>query len=235
MITTSPQPTILQKAFDECFPPDWCIQILKALNTAWIESHEYCRSRKFGVDPGKDVVAHLLRARVETEIFRVSSSFPNIKAESRKNIAKTTSHTYVEAQSNDGQRMILTASAVHNPQARPRKAEFRDVLNTNGQLDLFNIQSPIEDNIVYGLLLYGSPQAVSPGFINIAFPDGKLRRYVESIHLMARYPGIINNPISEENDITPKRPQPVKVAPEEEIQKEQSPRIRPRRKAVGDQ
>jgi hypothetical protein len=224
------QKSVLEQLFEDCYPADWCVQILQALNDVWRESRDHCRSMKFGADEGHDLLSHYCRARFETELRRISSNFPCMAAESRKNCVRTYSHTYVNSTNSRGESLVLTASAVRRPNDKPRCAEFRSVYNANGQIELFPDNNKPDDTAKYGLLLYGPPQANSLAFVKVAFPSSHWQKYVEVVDLIARYPGVISIPVPDPVDIPAPALPPIKIAPEEEIQKDIKPRIRPRRK-----
>jgi hypothetical protein len=226
--------SVTVQLFDDCFPAAWSIQVLTALDALWRESREYCRSMKFGVDEGHDLVSHHIRARFETELRRISEAF-GINAESCKNRLRTASHTCIKAKSPNGDSMILTASAVRSCREKPRRADFRHVYNENGQLSLWDDQPEVEDKATYGVILYGAPQAHTPSFVTIAFPSIHWKKYVDYIDLTARYPGVVSTSVLEEIEISAPSVQPIHIAPEEDIQKDQKPRIRPRRKSVGEE
>lgn len=210
---------------------------MQATEKSFQECHESGLSLGFDEGAAKAALPQMICQLIQTKVFQIANSFPNMEAERCQTNASGAFFTCVKAKSSTGQRVIFTISSVHTPKEIPRAAAHRNMLNSNrhleGQCELFETSSHKEDD-TYAVLIYGSPQASIPGFINIAFPDEKWTKYIHSIPL-PYCPGIISHPIPEENDITPKHPQPVKVAPEEEIKKEQSPRIRPRRKAVGDE
>jgi hypothetical protein len=228
--------SVTAQLFDECFPEEWCIQVLAALNEVWRESREHCRSGKFGVNEGRDLVSHYIRAQFETKLRRISEPF-DVNAESRQNRRKTASHTYIKASNTNGDSMILTASAVRSYKARPRRADFRHVYNLNGQFQLWEPlpQADTSSDPIYGLILYGPPQANAPSFVTVGFPSKHWKGYVERIDLMARYPGVVSTDIPEEIVIPMPALKLMPISPEEDIQKEQRPRIRPRRKSVGEE
>lgn len=233
--------SILHAKFEEHYPETWCIKSLEALNKCWTESKAYSRSMFFGPNEGRDLFPHDRRARFEAELRRVSNTFSGIEAESRPNIRRTASHTFVKsigASSN----LILTASSVQNPKCKPRFSVFRDQYNTNGQTEIYygidgldKYNKADENNDIYAYFLYGSSDSDIPLFANIAFPSRDSKKYIEVISLIDLYPGIITTTNkSEENDIPVPTVQPIQIAPEEEIQKTSRPQIRPYRKIVGD-
>lgn len=224
--------TTLETLFHDCFPAEWCIATLQTLNEVWQESRAHCRSGKFGPEEGRDLLSHYCRSRFETELRRLSNKFPGIKGESRPNSRATYNHTFIESS-----KLVLTASAVPLPTSRPRRAEFRDVYNANGQLELFKSFEEIQEEMekVYAFILYGPPQANVPSFLNIAFPCKNSNRFVESIPLVQRYPGIISTPVLEEIHIPAPVIQPPQAAPEEKIKKDKKPSIRRLPKRAGEE
>jgi hypothetical protein len=222
--------SVLEQLFDDNYPPDWIKGALQILDTSWKESREHCRSIKFGPGESRDLISHYCRGRFETELRRHSSKFPGMTAENRLNTPKTYSHTYIKSGN-----LVLTASAVLLPNRKPRQAEFRSEYNSNGQLELFKSieQMQAESKEVYALLLYGPPQAEVPSFLRVAFPSKHWVRYIESVDLMARYPGILSTSVSEEANISMPVLQPPQTSPEEKIQKDKRPYIRRHPKRAG--
>lgn len=222
----------LEQLFDECFPREWSIGAIEMLGKAWQGARSHCRSRIYGEDEGRDLLSHDCRARFETLLRRHSNSFDGITAESQYNKPRTYSHVVIKSRN-----LVLTASAVPTPRSKPRYADFRWTHNNNGQLDLFKTPEEIEakQKEVYGLLLYGPPQARLPSFLVVAFPGQNWVKYVESFDLMKKYPGIISTPVSEEEEIAAPIVLPPHTAPEEKIQKDKKPRIRRQPKRVGEE
>ncbi|MBD2569881.1 hypothetical protein [Anabaena lutea] len=223
--------SLLEQAFHEVFPKDWCQDTLRAVAKAYEKTMEHCVPPLFGQDEAHDVRSHYCRGIFEAEWRRLSNKYPKIKAESRRNKAGNYSHTYVKSGN-----IILTASAVPSPAYKPRRADFRDTYNGNGQLGLFEQDSIADAEDIYAILLYGPPQSVSPGFVTIAFPSNHWHSYVERINLLALHPNIISTIIPEADPIEVKEPiiQPIRVSPEEKIEEPLQPQIRRFNKQVGE-
>lgn len=227
--------SLLESIFEETFPEGWCIDTLKTLDKAFIKAREHCSPPLFGPTEAHDLRSHYCRAIFETEWRKLSNKYGGVKAESRLNTVRNYSHTWVKAG-----RIILTASAVASPRNKPRRADFRDVYNDNGQLNLFDqgqITNHLTDKDIYAILLYGPPQAVAPAFVKVAFPSRHWRSYVECIDLLARYSGVISKtvPYAETNQVQEPIIKPIHVSPEEQIQEPQKPRIRLRHRQAGEE
>lgn len=224
--------SLLQEAFHQSFPEDWSINTLKVVEKAYQRAREHCSPPLFGQDEARDLKSHYCRAVFETEWRRLSNQYPGIKAESRLNRAGNYSHTYVKAG-----RIFLTASAVTSPENKPRRAEFRDFYNANGQLKLFEPNNATDEEDIYAILLYGPPQSVAPGFVTIAFPSNHWHTYVERINLLALYPGTISTIVPKAEPIEVDEPiiQPIEISPEEKIQEPQQPQIRRFHKQAGEE
>ena len=222
----------LEQLFEDCYPPGWIIGAIKNLGEAWQGSRSHCRSMIYGEDEGRDLSSHDRRARFETLLRRHSNSFNGITAESRYNKPRTYSHVVIKSRN-----LILTASSVPTAKSIPRHANFRCTYNGNGQQELLKTAEEIEaeQKEVYALLLYGPPQANTPFFLQVAFPDTLWKNYIESFDLMKKYPGVISTEVSEEIDIsTPVIPSP-QTAPEEKIKKDKKPFIRRHPKRAGEE
>ena len=214
-----------ESIFNESVSDDWCLGILGAIDDSYKETNKFCRYPRFGQQPAHDTRSHILRGFIETRLEEISRDFGMI-SESRPNKRRSYSHTWVKAGN-----LYLTASSVHKPQSKPRQADFRDIYQSNGQGELFDTEKNFQsDDLVYAVLLYGSPQLSSPSFVRIAFPSRHWTKYVESIDLMARYPDAISRVARTEEMQEPS----IEKHPEEMIPQPQKPVIRRLPKRVGE-
>lgn len=218
--------TVLETVFAESLCDDWCVEILEALAYSYKEAYAHCSRPRFGDPEAHDTRSHYLRGLFETKLREISLQYDGMTAESRSNKTHSYSHTWVKSGN-----LYLTASAVTSPNSKPRQADFRNIYQSNGQLELFEDQEKADkENLIYAILLYGTTQTPQPSFVRIAFPSRHWKSYVESIDLMARYPDTIRTeiPIEETDEpiVTPRQP-------EEVIQEPQKPRIRPLPKRAG--
>jgi hypothetical protein len=222
--------TVLEQVFRESFPDEWGIKVLQALDYAYKETNEYVRSPRFGSSEARDTRSHNVRGIFENQLRIISNQYPGISAESRFNKKKSYFHTWVKSGS-----LYLTASSVHKPSDKPRPGVFRDIyLNqSNGQLELFETRENLRENdYIYALLLYGPSQAYIPSFVRVAFPCRNWsKKYIESIDLLKKYPGIIHQvaPIEEMQEPS------IEKLPEETIPQPQKPGIRRLPKQAGGQ
>lgn len=214
-----------ESVFNESVCDDWCLGVLGAIDDAYKETNKFCRYPRFGEQPAHDTRSTILRGLIETRLKDISSDLGMI-SESRHNKRRSASHTWVKAGN-----LYLTASSVHTPQGKPRQADFRDIYQSNGQGELLETEKNLQsDDLVYAVLLYGSPQLSSPSFVRIAFPSRHWTKYVESIDLMARYPDAISKVARTEEMQEPS----IEKLPEEMIPQPPKPVIRRLPKRVGE-
>jgi hypothetical protein len=217
----------LEKLFSESIPEGWCLNILEALVCSYKETNKVCRSPYFGESEARDTRSHYLRGLFETKLRELSANYPGMAAESRPNKRRSYSHTWVKSGN-----LYLTASSVHTPKGKVRRADFRDIYQSNGQGELFETEKNLQsENPIYAILLYGSPQASFPSFLRIAFPSSHWDTYIESIDLIARYPSVISRIVPVEEMQEPS----IEKLPEEIIQKPQTPGIRRLPKRAGEE
>ena len=153
----------LESVFNESVCGDWCLGVLGAIDDAYKETNKFCRYPRFGEQVAHDTRSHILRGLIETRLKEISSDLGMI-SESRPNKRRSYSHTWIKAGN-----LCLTASSVHTPKGKPRQADFRDIYQSNGQGELFETEKNFQsDDLVYAVLLYGSPQLFSPSFVRIA-------------------------------------------------------------------
>ena len=215
----------LESVFNDSVCEDWCLGVVGAIDDAYKETNKICRYPRFSEQAAHDTRSHILRGLIETRLEEISSDLGMI-SESRPNRRRSYSHTWVKAGN-----LYLTASSVHTPQSKPRRADFRDIYQGNRQLEIFEAEKNLQsDDLVYAVLLYGSPQLSSPSFVRIAFPSRHWTKYVESIDLMARYPDAISKVAQTEEMQEPS----IEKLPEEMIPQPQKPVIRRLPKKVGE-
>jgi len=219
--------SLFETVFNESLPVNWCLEILKAIDDAYKETNKTCRYPRFGEPEARDTRSHYLRGIVETRLKEVSSNYLCMTAESCLNKKRSSSHTLVKSG-----HLYLTASSVHTPTSKPRKAEFRDIYQSNGQGELFETEKNLQgDNPIYAVLLYGSPQLYSPSFVRLAFPSHHWNKYVESIDLIAKFPDAISKFAQTEEMQEPS----IEKLPEEMIPQPQKPAIRRLPKRMGEE
>lgn len=223
----------LEEILSNEFSSELEIAALRALDIAYRLTREHVRPPFLDDPEAKDLRGHYLRACVETYWKRFSAECQADRVESRLNRRRNYYHAWVESG-----RIHLTASAVADQTAKPRKADFRETYASDGQLSLFDgdqLESDDNGDSIYGVLLYGPSKSLFPKFIKIAFPDASRNRYIPIVDLLNKHPGVVDlgSPMEEEFQGEPMPD--VIVTPDEEIQEPELPGLRPIPRRVGEE
>lgn len=169
-----------RRIFEEDVPEEFLVATIDCLLDSYVEAHTHCKMR-YGKSEFRYVMPHLQRANFEGDWRKLARSFKGSKARVVKN-ARGDGHTrYVFG------RVVMTASAVQEPEQIPRDAQFRKTNAGEQQLDLLspNADLPAKDAALYAMLTHGPrlPGHPLPSFIRIGFPSKDCSEFVDYFDL----------------------------------------------------
>lgn len=180
-------PEEVKRHFFAAYPRDFLEDVVRMLFLRYPSTDEECRD-KHEEPEARDVYPYERRAVIEGELRRIAKSH-GISATTEKNCRK--SHSYTLLQS-DG--VLLTASAVDNPNKIPRPAEHRKTYARSAMLKLFGEQPPQSDTL-YAILQHGSDplDRAQLGFADIVFPDESYSRPATRIPLLDEFKDLVDS------------------------------------------
>lgn len=149
--------------------------------------------KEFEPQPGKDLLPHIRRARVDEFLKGLAESYTFLSPAYRPNAGKNCSHIEIGAGP-----IVLTGSKVNNPNQIVREAVFRSTLAESNRLFLPGIFRNNKTNgKLYCIILHGPTyeDAGELSFLHLAVPDRSCRTYIGNINLLAM--------TSKQNNITP--------------------------------
>ena len=218
----------LEQVFFEAFPDEFLRNLIRLLGHSYKAAHDKCRA-EYPYSEAHDLRPHLRRADIERNVRDLTTRYAEIEADAEPNPRKTSFYTLVSSN-----RIVLTLSAVAHPKILVRRAHFRDTYAQTSQLHLFKKrQEPPPGAKIYALLLHGPDRKdpSRPAFMQVAFPDKKLTRYLYAIDLFARYSALVNSLWPVQN-----AKQPPTVDPQMQPRKDAKLRAdQVRRKVAGDE
>ncbi|GIK17522.1 MAG: hypothetical protein BroJett003_24860 [Planctomycetota bacterium] len=177
--------------------------VVRCFVTTWRDADQ--KAREWFPEPERhDLQPHLRRAMLECELRGVATRH-GLSASSTKNSKGTASFTQVVSG-----RVIITASAVPEPNDIVRHAEFRFTFARSNQLSLFGEPAPaIPDSPLYALILHGPGatetdesgkvvrSTAKPGFVDVVFPapiagtPDKIEYVGGRLRLLERYANVL--------------------------------------------
>lgn len=211
--------SVLEQVLHEEVDSEFLVGMLKILGNAYEETRNYCRPPRFGPNEAKDTRGHVLRGHVETGLRRLASDF-GFETESRLNSQRSYYHTLVRIG-----RILLTASSVNYPSCKPRRADFRNSYAANGQLSFSKNNFDLCSDSLYAVFRYGPLQAQSPSIATVSFPSEDWKSLLENINLLGLFPGVIQLPILDQEEVQEPIPK-IGAEPEERIQQPEVPKLR---------
>lgn len=153
----------------------------------------------------RDVFPHERRAHVETRLQALAEDFAGLRVESHFNKVGN-SHKIIRANG-----VLLTVSSMSTPNRMVRATKHQKVYasRAGGNLDFrqsfFVVDHQnrlaigrydpalLEEGLIYGVVYY-SPAEDNPlgvGYVGVGFPDGRYRRYVETLNLTQLFPATV--------------------------------------------
>jgi len=173
----------LERKFFDAFPDRFLGSLIRLLAHNYKTTHDRCK--EYPHSEAHDLRPHLRRAEIERDVRDLTTRYPDIQADAEANRRGTSFYTLVSSN-----RIVLTLSAVAHPNILVRRACFRETYAQSSQLEMFTTRrEPPPGAKIYALLLHGPDRKdpSRPAFMHIAFPDARLRKYLHSIDLFARY------------------------------------------------
>lgn len=182
--------TGLSQAFFDAFPDEFCRNLIRLLAQVYKTANDKCKA-EYPHSEAHDLRPHVRRAELERDVRDLTTRYGEIEARPELNPRGTSFYTLISCN-----QVVLTLSAVAHPSVLVRRAMFRETYAQSSQLNLYkrNLEPPPGAK-VYALLLHGPARKdpSRPGFMHIAFPDKKLRKYLFSIDLFAKYATLVND------------------------------------------
>lgn len=200
---SAPSPHDPVPLFHANAPDGFLRDVLQCVVKGWNDADQKTRD-EFDEPERHDLFPHHRRAIIERELRGVAKRH-GLTGSPQKNRRKTSSFTQLVSG-----RVILTASAVREPDEIVRYADFRLTFARNSQLCLFGEPEPVLPNApLYALVLHG-PGAVEtdeegnsfissakPGFVKVVFPapvagsKAKIEYVGSGVDLLARFPDVV--------------------------------------------
>jgi hypothetical protein len=168
-----------RRIFNEDVPKEFIFETIDILLASYIEAHTTCKLR-YAATEARYALPHIQRANFEGDWRKVKRKFPAGKARIRKNTRGDGHTRYVFG------RVVMTASAVSEPDELPRRAVFRNTYAGEQQTDLFDKDATVpRGTALYAMLTHGPRRAGSPvpAFIRILFPSKDCKSLVDYIDL----------------------------------------------------
>lgn len=202
---------------------------LEALDLAYQQTRMHMNN--FTPAEERDLRGHYLRAKFEQAWRENCGGIPNTTADVKSNSRHSYNHSCVRVG-----RLYLTASAVPNVTAKPRKADFRTTYAADGQLSLLEEPQVFSQDMgdpIYAILIYGPSSSAFPQFAHIACPDRHNNRYVRMTDLLAKYPTVIDFGQSTREEYQEEPIPDIINSPDEQIQEPEIPGLRPTPRRAG--
>lgn len=185
------------REFLEAYPEDFLRGWLRTLFSGYREAHQEC-SRGYAEAEAHDLYPHLRRAKLEGQLRGLARSH-GIMATAESNRRNSSRYTLVRSGN-----VLLTASAVQDPNELIRRAAFRETFARESQLKLFGEQIPT-GTALYAILLHG-PDLLNrgiPEFSHVVFPDESCSQYVARINLFDMFSDSIGHGGAVEEEVVP--------------------------------
>jgi hypothetical protein len=194
-------------------PTAFFSSIIDTIFQVYRETHDKV-FRDYDFPEASVLLPYIRRARIEENIRRIAQEFVELAADVEENSAQNAFHTVIYSATRG---TTLTISATKGPRKMVRDARFRETLATTSQLELFSSsQTPVEGTSLYGIILHGADELdpSRPAYVRLGFPSRDCSEWVENFDLLkfcgedySRY-----------------------VTPEEQVEEEVVPVLRPLRK-----
>jgi hypothetical protein len=188
----------------EHLPEDYVRRAVRAVFAAHKIASDEAR-KGFDEPEAENVRPFIRRAKLEGYLRDAAELVEGVEAKAVRAEGSFWNHTEVRAGL-----VILTESTVQSPCALVEKAEFRETLARNAQLQFWNDADGVEGKHLYVLLLHSRYQTLDrddmlqnghlPGSLYLAYPARDLESYVHSINLLDRYREIVRENVPEEWD-----------------------------------
>jgi hypothetical protein len=184
--------------FFAAFSDDFLEQVLRVLAASYRGAHAECRLQ-YPPAEAHDLYPIMRRAIIESQLGEVAKEYPEISASPKPNHSGTSYYRLLSSGN-----VFLTVNAVEHPNAKVRRAMFRNTYAESSQLNLFG-PPPEEGTMLYGILLHG-PELLNktrPEFAHIVFPNRDCSEYVGRIDLFNRFSGLVSELWSFEEEEIP--------------------------------
>jgi len=178
--------------FREYVPDEFCRELTRIIIRDYQRADTLC-DEQFAAQEAHDARPHVRRAYIEQDVRNAARRFTEMAASVPPNVTNNSYHTEIRAG-----RVVLTVSAVDNPETIVREARFR--LGYAGEwqsampfMEQDDVQ-PMSERSVYAIAIHGpNPHDRKlPGFIHIAFPVPDCSTYLAGrIDLLSEYPDIL--------------------------------------------
>ena len=189
----------LEGDFHAAYSDDFLRDSLRVLASSYRGAHADCRMQ-YPAPEAHDLYPIVRRAMVEYQLRQlVQNYYPEISASAELNHGGTSYYTLLASNN-----VFLTAHAVEQPNRTVRKAMYRETYARASQPNLFG-EPPEEGTILYGVLLHGPEELnkTRPEFAHVAFPNKDCSDYVGRIDLFGRFPELVNELWSFEEEEIP--------------------------------
>lgn len=188
----------MERDFLAAYSDDFLRDALRVLAGSYRGAHADCRMQ-YPPPEAHDLYPIVRRAMVEYQMRALAEDYPEVSASAELNHGGTSYYTLLSSGN-----VFLTAHAVEQPNKTVRKAMYRETYARASQPNLFD-EPPEEGTILYGILLHG-PDALNktrPEFAHIAFPNKDCSDYLARINLYERFPGLVGELWSFEEEEIP--------------------------------
>jgi hypothetical protein len=179
--------------FRDCICDEFCRELTRIVVRDYQRADAFCEEH-FAQQEAHDTRPHIRRALIEQDVRNTARRFPHMAACAQPNSVNNCYHTEIRAG-----RVVLTISAVDNPEAIVREARFRLTYASEYQSAMPFMQQdnvePMTERSVYAIVIHGpNPRERRlPGFVQIVFPVPDCTAYVAGrIDLLAEYPDVLD-------------------------------------------
>jgi hypothetical protein len=176
----------VQRHFLAQYPKDFLRDALSMLLHTYPSSHDDCGSGRAEPEV-RDLYPHMRRAAVEGQLRQIAKEH-GITATVETNCKKSQNYTLLSSGN-----VLLTASAVENPNKIARPAVYRETYARTGELKLFGEEPPTTDTL-YAILQHG-PDPVNRAqldFAYVVFPDESYSQQVTRINLLEMFRDVVD-------------------------------------------
>ncbi len=184
-----------RELFIQGFSEDFLQDAIRTAKTVYSGSDDECK-RRYEKPERHFMFPNMRRAELEKELATLAKTrYPEIKVEPRQNKKNSSWYRLFSSKG-----VLLTVSALPNPNRIVRPAAFREEYATCSQYNLSfdeEIEPPPDDAefLLYSILAHGADRQNKgrPAFIDIKFPNKECTKYVGEIRLFDRYATLVNS------------------------------------------
>lgn len=176
---------VLRHFFAE-YPRALLRDVTSMLLYTYPSSHDDCRTGRAEPEV-RDLYPHMRRAAIEGQLKQIAREH-GIIATTESNSKNSQNYTLL---SSGG--VLLTASAVDQPDKIARPAVYRETYARTGELKLFGEEPPTSDTL-YGILQHGPDplNRAQLGFAYVVFPDESYSQQVARVDLLRMFADVVD-------------------------------------------